>query len=192
VNILVPALFLATERLLREQSAGNVTLSVAVTFLCIVGGMPESAFLVLAFGCAYFLFRLGRGSAYARRAFTQLKYFLFVQGLGLALAAFLLIPFFEFMKLSFDSHQPANLHGLIVGLRHDAFGLSLFTYVIPTLFGPAWSPIGPGLGRIRQSAGFHGSGAGLVCSRGGGRLIRRPENRFLASGASRFSSSHPL
>src|ERR1700690_265741 len=46
VNILIPALFLATERLLRDQATGNVVLSIAVTFLCIVGGMPESAFLV--------------------------------------------------------------------------------------------------------------------------------------------------
>ena len=61
VDMLVPALFLATERLLREQSTGNVMLSAAVTFLCIVGGMPESAFLALAFGGAYFLFRLAAG-----------------------------------------------------------------------------------------------------------------------------------
>ena len=120
VNILLPALFLATERLLREQTTGNVTLSVAVTFQCIVGGMPESVFLVLAFGCAYFLFRLAVGPHTRAARVTQLKYFLFVQGLGLALAAFLLIPFFEFMKLSLDSHQPANLHGLIICLLYTS------------------------------------------------------------------------
>jgi len=178
VNILLPALFLATERLLREQTTGNVTLSVAVTFQCIVGGMPESVFLVLAFGCAYFLFRLAVGPHTRAARVTQLKYFLFVQGLGLALAAFLLIPFFEFMKLSLDSHQPANLHGLIIGLRHDAFGLSLFTYVIPMLFGPAWRSIGPGLGGYDSLRGFMGVLQVLFAVVAVGGLIRRPENRF--------------
>ena len=176
VEMLVPALFLATERLLRKQSIGNVILSIAVTFLCIVGGMPESAFLVLAFGCAYFLFRLGCGPASAR--VTQLKYFLFTQGLGLALAAFLLVPFFEYMRLSFDSHQPANVQGFITGLQHDVWGLSLFTYVVPALFGPAWASIGPGLGGYESLRGFMGVAQILFAVVAVGGLIRRTEDRF--------------
>lgn len=178
VDILVPALFLATERLLREQSTANVMLSIAVTLLCIVGGMPESAFLALAFGGVYFLFRLTAGPhARAARA-TQLKYFIFAQVLGLALAAFLLAPFFEFMKFSFDSHQPANQHGFIPGLQHDVFGLSLFTYVIPTLFGTAWSAIGPGLGGYVALRGFMGIVQVLFAVVAVGGLIGLPENRF--------------
>jgi hypothetical protein len=177
VSMLVPALFLATERLLREQSAANAMLSVAVTFLCIVGGMPESTFLVLAFGCVYFVFRLAVSAhAWAARV-TQLKYFLFAQALGLALAAFLLVPFFEFMKISFDSHQAANQHGFIPGLQHDGFGLSLFTYVIPTLFGPAWNTIAPGLGGYFVLRGFMGVVQVLFAVVAVGRLIRGPQNR---------------
>ena len=177
VEMLVPALFLATERLLRKQSTGNVILSIAVTFLCIVGGMPESAFLALAFGCAYFLFRLGWGPASAR--VTQLKYFLSTQVLGLALAAFLLVPFFEYMRLSFDSHQPANVQGFITGLQHDVLGLSLFTYVVPALFGPAWASIGPGLGGYESLRGFMGVVQVLFAVVAvGGLLIRRPDTRF--------------
>jgi hypothetical protein len=178
VNILVPALFLATERLLRMQSTGNAMLSVGVTFLCIVGGMPESAFLALAFGGAYFLFRLVAGPRARASYLTQLRYFLFAQLLGLALAAFLLLPFFEFMKLSLDSHQPANLHGLILGLKHDAFGLSLFTYAIPTLFGPAWHAIGPGLGGYDGVRGFMGVVQILFAVVALGGVIGRPESRF--------------
>jgi len=175
--MLVPALFLATERLLRKQSTGNVILSIAVAFVCIVGGMPESAFLVLAFGCAYFLFRLGWGPASAR--VTQLKYFLSTQVLGLALAAFLLVPFFEYMRLSFDSHQPANVQGFITGLQHDVLGLSLFTYVVPALFGPAWASIGPGLGGYESLRGFMGVVQVLFAVVAvGGLLIRRPDTRF--------------
>ncbi len=175
VSILVPALFLATERLLRAQNTRNVMLSIAVTFLCIAGGMPESTFLVLAFGGVYFLFRLAVGSpARAARA-AQLKYFLSAQALGLALAAFLLIPFFEFMPLSFDSHQPANLHGALVGLKHDAFGISIFTYVIPALFGPAQHSIAPGLGGVFVLRGFMGVVQVLFAVVAVGSLIRKPK-----------------
>jgi hypothetical protein len=178
VNILIPALFLATERLLRKHSTGNVILSIVVTFLSIVGGMPESAFLVLAFGGAYFLFRLATGPRARAARLTQLKYFLFAQVLGLALAAFLLVPFFEFMKLSLDSHQPANLQGLILGLKHDAFGLSFFTYIVPTLFGPVWRSIGPGLGGYDSLRGFMGVVQVLFASIAVGGLFGRPEGRF--------------
>ena len=178
VNVLVPAVFLAAERLFREQSTGNVILSAAVTFLCIVGGMPESAFLVLAFGCAYFLFRLATGAHTRAARVTQLKYFLFTQALGLALAAFLLVPFFEFMKLSLDSHQPVNLHGYLVGLRHDVFGLSFFTYLVPTLFGPAWRSIAPGLGGYDSLRGFMGVVQVLSAVVAVGGLIRRQADRF--------------
>ena len=179
VEMLVPAMFLATELLLREHSIGNVMLSVAVTFLCIVGGMPESAFLVLTFGCAYFLFRLAAGPHTAARI-TQVKYFLFVQGLGLALAAFLLVPFFEFMRISLDWHQPANLHGAVPGLGYDPFGLSLFTYAIPLLFGPAWRTIGAGLGGYSVLRGFMGVVQILFAVVAVGGLIHRPEGRFPA------------
>lgn len=133
VNMLVPAMFLATERLLRDRRTGNVMLSIAVTFLCTVGGMPESTFLILAFGGAYFIFRLAVDTQLRATAATHVKYFIFVQALGLVLAAFLLLPFFEFMQVSFDSHQPANLHGIMPGLRHDVPGLSIFTYLVPML-----------------------------------------------------------
>lgn len=174
VNILVPALFLTTERLLRKPDIGNAILAGAVTFLSIVGGMPESIFLVLAFSCAYFLFRLAVGPRTRAVMVARLKYFLLAQGLGVALAAFLLVPFFEFMRLSFDSHQPANLHGALTGLRHDVLGLSLFTYVAPALFGPAWSPIGRGLGGYDSLRGYMGVVQVLFAVVAVAGLIRRP------------------
>jgi len=179
VSILVPALFLAMERLLRHQQAANVILATAVTFLCIVGGMPESTFLVLVFGWAYFFFRLAAGPRTRGRRAAQLKYFLFAQASGLALAAFLLVPFFEFMKLSFDSHQPVNLNGMIIGLKHDDFGLSLFTYFIPALFGPAQRSIGVGLGGVFVLRGFMGVVQILLGILAVGGLIRGPGNRFI-------------
>jgi hypothetical protein len=176
VNILLPALFLAIELLLREQSTRNTLLSIAVTFLAIVGGMPESTFLVLAFGGVYFLYRLAAGPRTRAVVFVRLKYFFFAQAMGLVLAAFLLVPFFEFMKLSLDSHQPANLHGVIVGLKHDDFGISLFTYLIPALFGPAQHSIAAGLGGVFVVRGFMGVVQILFAVMAVGSLIRKPRN----------------
>ena len=187
VNILIPALFLATERLLREQSTRNVMLSIAVTFLSVVGGMPESTLLVLAFGAVYFIFRLAAASHARAARVAQLKYFLFAQALGLALAAFLLVPLLEFMKLSFDSHQPANLLGVLVGLKHDALDLSIFTYVVPAIFGPGQRPIGVGLGGLYWLRGYMGVVQVLFAVVAVGSLIRwRPGRPLQAGGLPHF------
>jgi len=153
VEMLIPAVFLAAERLLRETTRGNVALCAAVTFLCVVGGMPESAFLALVFGTGYFLFRLW---FMRTEAVKRLTFFVLAQAIGLALAGFLLAPFVEFMRLSFDTHQPGNLHGAILGLRHDPWGLSAFTYLVPLLFGTAWNPVAAGVGGYDSLRGFMG------------------------------------
>jgi hypothetical protein len=71
-----------------------------------------------------------------------------------------------------------NLHGYLVGLRHDVFGLSFFTYLVPTLFGTAWSPIGPGLGGYDSLRGYMGVVQVLLAVVAVGGLIRRTANRF--------------
>jgi hypothetical protein len=160
VEVLIPALFLAIERLLRQQSARNVLLAVAVIFLSIAGGMPESTLLLLTFGYAYFVFRLLSDRAIRSAARRHIVYFVFVNVLGFALAAFLLAPFLEFMRIAFDMHQVKNV-GRVTGIDHDRFGLSIFTYVVPMLFGTAWRPIAPGLGGYNSLRDFFGILAAL-------------------------------
>jgi hypothetical protein len=155
VDVLMPALFLGIERLLRQQTTRNVLLTAAVIFLSIAGGMPESTLLLLSFGCAYFLFRLLSDRSIRCAARRQVAYFVCASVLGFALAAFLLAPFIEFLRVSFDMHQVKNL-GHIGGLDHDRFGLSIFTYVLPMLFGTAWKAIAPGLGGFATLRDFFG------------------------------------
>lgn len=155
VDVLLPALLLSVERLLRQQDTRNVVLAVAVIFLAIAGGMPESLFLLLTFGSVYFLFRVVSDPAIRSKAGRQIAYFTAVNLLGFALAAFLLAPFLEFLRLSFNAHQFKNL-GHISGLEHDRFGLSILTYLVPMLFGTAWRPIAPGLGGYTVLRGFFG------------------------------------
>lgn len=156
VEMLVPAVFLAVELLLRGQSARNVLIGIAVTCFSIVGGMPESTFLVLLFGLAYFLFRVTADRSLRATARSHVKHYLLVNLLGIALAAFLLMPFVEFMRLSYDVHQPRNFTGELQGLRHDTSWMSLCSYLVPALFGPTWSSIVPSLGGYTFLRGFIG------------------------------------
>jgi membrane protein YfhO len=185
VEILVPALFFATERLLHQKSIRNVALVMSVVFLAIVGGMPESTLLVLAFGSAYFLFRLFSESEIRTSAVRNAAYFIFSTGLGVALAAFLLLPFIEFLHFSFDTHQIKNV-GSIPGLEHDNPGISIFTYVLPMLFGTAWHPVAPALGGYEALRGFFGILPLLLAIVAVGGLWAKPRHRrligfFLAS-----------
>jgi len=177
VEILIPALFLAIERLLRQQSTRNALLAVVVVFLSIAGGMPESTLLLLTFGYAYFLFRLFSDRALRSVARRHITYFVAVNVLGFALAAFLLAPFLEFVRIAFDTHQVKNT-GHIAGLDHDRFGLSVFTYVVPMLFGTAWKTIAPGLGGYAALRGFFGILAGLFALIAVGSLPWNLQRRF--------------
>ena len=57
-EVVAPGMFLAVELLLRRNSWGATAFTAGMIFLCIVGGMPESTFLVLAFSTVYFVSRL--------------------------------------------------------------------------------------------------------------------------------------
>jgi hypothetical protein len=179
VDVLLPAFLYGIERLLRQQSTRNLLLAVAVVFLAIAGGMPESLFLLLTFGSAYFLFRLLSDPAKRSAAGKQLAYFVAANVLGFALAAFLLAPFLEFLRISFNVHQAENV-GHIIGLAHDRLGLSVFTYAVPLLFGTAWKTIAPGLGGYTSLRGFFGILAALFGLIAVGSLPGNLRRRFSA------------
>src|ERR1035438_5567033 len=117
--------------------------------------MPESTLLALTFVYAYFLFRIFSDRTLRPAARTHAAGFVYVNVAGFALAALLLVPFIEFLHYSFDVHQVKNV-GHVIGTAHDGFGLSIFTYVIPTLFGTAWKTIAPSLGGYTALRDFFG------------------------------------
>jgi hypothetical protein len=177
VDVFIPALFLVIERLLRHHSTRNVLLAVAVIFLSIAGGMPESTLLVLTFGYAYFLFRLFSDRALRSAARSHMAYFVAVNVLGFVLAAFLLAPFLEFLRIAFDTHRAKNL-GYIGGIDHDRFGLSIFTYLVPLLFGTAWNPIAPDLGGYSSLRDFFGILAALFALIAASSLLAKLPRRL--------------
>jgi len=141
VEVLLPAVFLAFELLLRKNSWQAVAVASGVIFLCVTGGMPESLFLIVSFGCLYFLFRLFSAAEFSALRLRRLVKLALGLTLGLGLAAFLLLPFVEYMRYGHDTHQAVNLNGDVSGLAVDSDWRGTILYLLPTLFGPILSSI---------------------------------------------------
>ena len=140
VEVLIPAGLLASEYLIRRPEYKSVIFFALAFLLLVVGGMPESTALAVSFLYLYLTFRLATDS-HARAGWPHTTKMLGIAtALGLLLSAFLLIPFVEFLHISFDIHQPQNIGGRFMGLIHDRPDPSIFTYICPTLFAPYGTP----------------------------------------------------
>jgi len=134
VEILLPAVCYCFELLLRKSDPKRLVFAALVIFLTIVGGMPESTFLILVFGYLYYFFRLVTHQPFRSRTRPHLKHLVLANILGFALAAPLLAPFLEFMGHSYDLHQPANT-GMHIGLAHNENAAACLIYLVPMVFG---------------------------------------------------------
>jgi hypothetical protein len=135
-EVLTPGMLLALEILARRNSWAAASGVAAAIFLVSTGGMPESMFLIVSFGCLYFVCRLFFDVELRARAPALVTKFVAGIALGFALSAFVLLPFAELVRLAFDAHQPANIGGLRAGLGHDqGYGLAI-QYLLPLIFGP--------------------------------------------------------
>jgi hypothetical protein len=141
VEVLLPGVFLTVELLLRKNSWEMVAWAAVAVFLCVLGGMPESLFLVVAFACVYFAFRIAITPEFRRGFIERLAKLFAAIGLGFALSAFLLLPFLEFMRVAHDTHQLANVGGDRSGLAVDGDTRTLILYLVPLIFGPVGNSI---------------------------------------------------
>lgn len=141
VEVLLPASLLAAEHLLRKRSYVSMVAFAAVLLLVFLGGMPESALLLFAMLYVYISFRIMSDASLRPAWLTLIARLTGATCAGVAMAAFLLFPFWEFMHRSFDLHQPHNIGGGITGLYADPFDLSIFTYFFPLLYGPPFSGV---------------------------------------------------
>jgi len=141
VEVFTPGVLLAFEILARRNSWGAVAGVAATIFLLSTGGMPESMFLIVSFGCLYFVCRLTFAAELRARAASLLVRFLAAVLLGFGLSAFVLMPFAEFALLGFDAHQAANLRGTRMGLGFDPDFPSVIQYLLPLIFGPPLASI---------------------------------------------------
>ena len=141
VEVLTPGLFLTFELLLRRNSWGAVVAAATMIFVGVAGGMPESLFLILAFATLYFVCRLLFTAEFRAQSGQLIPKFLAAVILGIAVSAFILFPFLEFVRLAHDSHQVSNMGGARSGLGADGDYYSTIQYLLPLIFGPILNSI---------------------------------------------------
>jgi len=134
VEILIPAAFLCAEHLLRDQRFRSTAWFAVLILLALTGGMPESSLLLFVFTYIYILMRLLTDPAFQGGSLIRIRNLAIATCFGLGLSAILLLPFRQFMRYSFDTHQSSNI-GTLVGLAMDARDHSVFTYWFPLLYG---------------------------------------------------------
>src|SRR4051812_20718831 len=153
VEVLTPGMLLAFEILARRNSWTAAAGVAAMIFLISTGGMPESMFLIISFGCLYFVSRILFDAGFRARVGALLTKFLVAILLGFALSAFILLPFAELLRVAFDAHQPSNVGGGRAGLGHDdSYGLTI-QYLLPLIFGP---PLGSVFQNLAGWTGLRG------------------------------------
>lgn len=137
VEVFLPFILLCYEKII--QKAGllkwGLLCSLGIIFL-LSGGQPQSAFLILGIGFAYYFFRL-LSFPENRRARVIGKFagiYIFFHLLGFALSAPLLFPFLEFLDLSFNNHDPRLGHAL--GLSYNPYFSDLVSFIAPYFLGP--------------------------------------------------------
>lgn len=132
VEVLMPGLFLAIDRLVERRKLFDFLLLTAVVFLMITGGHPESMIIICLFASAYFLYRVWssvpknkiknqKDSFVAFRTYATLPVVLytiaFVSAVGLT--GFLMVPFYEYyLQGHIGVHDPK--HGLYNVVLHPA------------------------------------------------------------------------
>ena len=137
VEIFLPYIFLCFEMIVQKK--GNIKwiiLGSIGVFFTIVGGQPQSCFLTIFYGGLYFIFRIIFFKE--NRTFKSITHYIsimvFIILLGFAMSAVLLLPFYEFWKLSLNNHDPRLGH--IIGLSYNPFKSDFISFFIPYFLGP--------------------------------------------------------
>jgi hypothetical protein len=135
VDILVPALLWGIEKVLAEGSRRALALLAAAVSGAVLGGMPESTFVVVLFAGCYGAFRVvsrARAGESRRRLVSRSAAVVVTGLLGAGASAVLLLPFLEYVRNAFQAHTPDNRIGLI----HLPLA-QLVTLLVPYLEGTA-------------------------------------------------------
>jgi len=134
VEVLIPAALFACERLLRTRTYQTFLAFIAVLVLVIVGGMPESSILLLVFLYVYIGLRIILDRELRISWLPLVTRIALASAAGLCLSSILLLPFLEFMRHSYNTHDP-RVFGAIPGLFHFTPDSTIFTYLFPLMYG---------------------------------------------------------
>jgi hypothetical protein len=130
VSVLVPALLLGVEVVLRKEGVSSFALCAAIVAAILFGGMPEVSFNALAFSGFYVLVRLLTIEGWkSRLRALGLIAAAYIAGLTIALPQ--VLPFLEYVRASYNLHDPA-ITGVYSGLLGEFdWRRGFFSYVFP-------------------------------------------------------------
>jgi len=152
VAVLVPALLLGVELVVRNRSPIAVAFAAVAAGCSVLGGMPETALLALAFSALYALVRLASGPR-APGAARTLVALGCAYALGAGIGAIVVLPLAEYLPLSLNQHA-----GTAIGLRSDGFSWSIAgTYLAPLALGPPYNAIFSNFSGWTGIRGFFGT-----------------------------------
>ena len=140
VETLIPMTLFLAELLLRRPGRNTVATYAFIVALVILAGMPESSFLLYLYVSCYAVFRIAFDADLRSAWFKRGLAVVIATLIGLCLAAFLLWPLAEFVRHSYNVHDPTKNAGYIPAMWHDRFDQSAWTYVFPLLLGPLYAP----------------------------------------------------
>ncbi len=173
VAMMVPALLLGIEAQVRKPGVGSFSLSACAVALSLFGGMPEETFVALVFAGCYTLMRLSLLDGWRLKLRTLWSIgCAYLAGLMLALPQ--VLPFLEYMKSSYNLHDPA-LSGKVPGMDFDQdLRRELFSYIFPV-----------GWGLKCFARGFYGAAFGFLALMGaavaGWTLLKNKAERTTCS-----------
>ena len=159
VEVLLPALLWAIERLVRRPGPNAVGVLALVVAATVFGGMPESAFLAFFFAAAYGLVRALADPLTRRQALKIAGLGASATALGALSSSVLTLPFLEFLQRSLSQH--AATAG--AGLAADIWDFRLAAiYLAPLIGGPPWNDIFHGFSGHTGIRGYWGVAAAYL------------------------------
>jgi hypothetical protein len=139
-EILIPAVLYAFERVVSRSNLSSILFAATVVCFSILGGMPEAFFLSFFFAGFYYIYRMleqmidrGLGLSFV---VSSVGHAVGAAALGVLLSSFCLLPFIEFLLLSYHAHPPG------VGFAQYAPATAIST-LVPYFLGGAqsgWQP----------------------------------------------------
>lgn len=133
VEIFLPFVFLCFEMMIQKNDSIKWgAFSCMAIFFTVVGGQPQSAFLILVFGYIYYLFRVFsfRENWHLKLIAKYSAVLALINIVGFSLSSFLLIPFYEFMKLASHNHSEG------LGLSYNPHLSDIMSFFVPYYLGP--------------------------------------------------------
>jgi len=130
IEVLIPLVLLVYEYFLSRPNVKRLLLCTGVIALTILPGMPEATFFTMLIGSLWFLFSLFFLHREHLKKIGAIITFAVINILAFLLTAIQLIPFFELLGLSANSHSNSA-----VGLHHIPLDTATGTF-FPFLFNP--------------------------------------------------------